>query len=73
MDNPLSGVFRTRGPYGLTGLSEERYAAFAREALTKQMVFPPTADIPFIIPGSYTKGEMGPLMELASRYADAVT
>lgn len=73
MDNPLSGVFKTRGPYGLTGLSEERYAAFAREALTKHMVFPRAADVPFIIPGSYTKGDVVGLVELASRYANAVT
>ncbi|MGE4455222.1 MAG: glutamate-1-semialdehyde aminotransferase [Sphaerochaeta sp.] len=72
MNNPLKGVFRTRGPYGLTGLSETRYAAFAREAQEKQMVFPPTADIPFIIPGSYAKGDVVGLVELASRYADAV-
>ncbi len=69
MNNPLNGLFETRGPYGLTGLPEKRYEAFATEALSLKIVFPPTADIPFIIPGVYTKGDVDGLVELASRYA----
>lgn len=72
MNNPLEGVFDTRGPYGLTGLSDMRYEAFALEALALKIVLPPKADIPFIIPGSYTEGDVRPFLELSRRYA-AVT
>ncbi|NCC13844.1 MAG: glutamate-1-semialdehyde aminotransferase [Spirochaetia bacterium] len=67
MDNPLAGVFETRGPYGLTGLSPARYEAFALEALSLKVVLPPTADVPFIIPGEYAKGDVRPFLELAGR------
>ncbi len=73
MNNPLSGVFETRGPYGLTGLSPQRYEAFALEALACKVVLPPTADIPFIVPSVYAKGDVLPFLELSRRYAGAVT
>jgi len=72
MDNPLAGVFETRGPYGLTGLSPTRYEAFALEALALKVVLPPTSDVPFIIPGEYAKGDVRPFLELAGQYAIAV-
>jgi len=69
MDNPLSGLFETKGPYGLTGLSQSRYEAFAREALALGVMLPPSAEIPFIVPGVYTKGDMQAFLELANQYA----
>lgn len=69
MDNPLSGLFETKGPYGLTGLSESRYEEFAREALALGVMLPPSAEIPFIVPGVYTKGDIQSFVELAGRYA----
>ncbi|MGE4585614.1 MAG: glutamate-1-semialdehyde aminotransferase [Sphaerochaeta sp.] len=69
MNNPLQGVFETRGPYGLTGLSDQRYGEFALEALACKVIMPPSAQVPFIVPGEYTSGTIRPLLELARRYA----
>ncbi len=69
MNNPLSGLFETRGPYGITHLSSTRYREFAQEALGLKVVLPPSADIPFITPGEYSKGDIALLLKLAEQYA----
>ncbi len=67
--NPLTGLFETRGPYGITHLSSSRYREFAQEALGLKVVLPPSADIPFITPGEYSKGDIALLLKLAEQYA----
>jgi hypothetical protein len=71
MNNPLRGIIATRGPYGLTGLSPERYMKFADEALQTGVVLPPTADVPIITPGSYTEGDIKAFVHLATQWSDA--
>jgi hypothetical protein len=73
MDNPLQGVFETRGPYGLTGLCAQRYEEFALEALALKVVLPPSADVPFIVPGEYSPGDVQAFLQLSRQYAGAVT
>ncbi|ADY14016.1 hypothetical protein SpiBuddy_2197 [Sphaerochaeta globosa str. Buddy] len=73
MNNPLQGVFETRGPYGLTGLCAQRYEEFALEALALKVVLPPSADVPFIIPGEYSNGDIRSFVQLSRQYAGAVT
>jgi hypothetical protein len=73
MDNPLQGVFETRGPYGLTGLCAQRYEEFALEALALKVVLPPSADVPFIVPGEYSSGDVQAFLQLSRQYAGAVT
>ena len=68
-DNPLSGLFETRGPYGMTNLSESRYREFAQEALRLKVVLPPSPDVPFIVPGEYSKGDVEMFLKLARQYA----
>ncbi|WP_320129460.1 glutamate-1-semialdehyde aminotransferase [uncultured Sphaerochaeta sp.] len=69
MDNPLKGLFETRGPYGITNLDDIRYREFYHEALKLRVVLPPTADIPFIIPGIYSKGDISEFLRLSAQYA----
>lgn len=69
MNNPLSGLFKTRGPYGMTNLSESRYREFAQEALRLKVVLPPSPDVPFIVPGDYSKGDVEMFLKLAEQYA----
>lgn len=67
--NPLSGLFETRGPYGITHLDSSRYREFAQEALGLKVVLPPSEDIPFITPGEYSKGDIDVFLKLAEQYA----
>jgi len=67
--NPLAGLFETRGPYGITHLSSSRYREFAQEALRLKVVLPPSADIPLITPGEYSKGDIALFLKLAEQYA----
>ncbi len=67
--NPLAGLFETRGPYGITHLSSSRYREFACEALRLKVVLPPSADIPLITPGEYSKGDIALFLEMAKQYA----
>lgn len=68
-DNPLEGLFETRGPYGMTHLPPSRYREFAQEALSLKVVLPPSADIPLITPGEYSKGDIALFLKLAEQYA----
>ncbi len=67
--NPLAGLFETRGPYGITHLSSSRYREFACEALRLKVVLPPSADIPLITPGEYSKGDIALFLEMVKQYA----
>lgn len=69
MDNPLKGLFETRGPYGITNLDHARYREFYHEALQLRVVLPPSADIPFIVPGTYSKGDISEFLRLSAQYA----
>jgi hypothetical protein len=68
MDNPFKGLFETRGPYGITHLDDIRYREFYQEALRLRVVLPPSADIPFIVPGSYSKGDISEFLKLSAQY-----
>ncbi len=64
--NPLSEVFPlTKGPYSVTGFSEERYREFYTAALELGVVLPPGPCFPLIFPQEYSEGEVGPLIRLA--------
>jgi hypothetical protein len=72
MDNPLEGVFETRGPYGMTHLDPIRYREFYREALRLRVVLPPSESVPFIVPGAYSRGDVDEFLKLSVRYAETM-
>jgi hypothetical protein len=68
--NPLAEVFpQTRGPYCVTGLSEERYKVLYDAAMAAKVVLPPGPDFPMISPRWYDDGEIGPFIRLARQSA----
>lgn len=68
-DNPLKGLFgEPRGPYLLTGLSEEPYRELYHEALAAGVVLPPGPEIPMIFPVDYHDGDIAEFRRIAARY-----
>lgn len=68
-DNPLKGLFgEPRGPYLLTGLSEERYRDLYHDALAAGVVLPPDSRIPMIFPAEYNEGDIAEFRKVAATY-----
>ncbi|MBI9101918.1 MAG: hypothetical protein JEY99_05845 [Spirochaetales bacterium] len=55
-----------RGPYLKYTGSTDAYRTCFKAALARQILLPPAPELPLVIPGLYSRGEIGPLIEIFS-------